>query len=116
MNKQEAYNKIKETITELGSPSEYMWEYSGFEPDETDTSDIVKLFEGEKVVYHKGGEGQGEHFETVWHFPVPDIYISFYGWYASHVGSEYEGMMHVEPVQVMRTEYHGYDPNRVTNK
>ena len=116
MNKQEAYNKIKETINKLGSPSGYMWQDEELLPEDIEDKEIAALFEGQKDVYHQGGEGQGEHFETVWHFPVADIYISFYGWYASHVGSEYEGMMHVEPVQVMRTEYHGYDPNRVTNK
>jgi hypothetical protein len=106
--KTKAYNRIKEVIEELGSPGDYMWQQEGFVPEATDTSEVAELFEGQTQVEHHGGEGQGEDYYTVWHFPIPDVYINFYGWYASHSGSEYEGMEHVEPKEVMVTQYHKY--------
>jgi hypothetical protein len=101
-----AYESIKKAITELGSPSEYMYQYSDLDVEDIEDKKVAALFEGQKQVYHYGGEGQGEEYNTVWHFPVPDIYIRFYGWYASHSGAEYEGMQLVEPKQVLVTQFH----------
>jgi hypothetical protein len=101
-----AYENIKKAIETLGSAADYMWQQEGLEAEEIDDKKISELFEGQKEVYHRGGEGQGEDYETVWYFPNPNIYISFYGWYASHSGSEYEGMQLVEPKQVTVTQYH----------
>jgi hypothetical protein len=106
MDKKEAYSLISKTIKELGSAAEYMWQDEGLLPEDIEDKKIAELFEGQKDVYHYGGEGQGEDYNTVWHFPVPDIYIRFYGWYASHSGAEYEGMQLVEPKQVLVTQFH----------
>lgn len=106
--KTKAYNNIKETIEKIGSPAEYMYDDYGLSPEEIEDKKLAALFEDSKSVHHYGGEGQGEDYYTIWHFPNPDVYIKFYGWYASHSGSEYEGMEHVEPKQVMVTQYHRY--------
>lgn len=53
-----------------------------------------------------GGEGQGDNYYMVYHFPNADIFIKFYGWYASYHGAEYSDMYLVEPKEVTITEYH----------
>lgn len=105
MDKKKAYQTIKKTIEELGSALEYMWGEESLLPEDIEDKEIAALFEGQTMVDHHGGEGQGDDYYTVWHFPAADIYINFQGWYASGNGSEYEEMQHVMPTQVMRTEY-----------
>lgn len=69
----------------------------------------VKLFtlimEGAEVVRQYGGEGEGDTYYTVYHFPHLDLYVQFHGWYASHIGSEFEEMFEVKPEQVTVTQY-----------
>lgn len=52
-----------------------------------------------------GGEGDGDQYWAVYHFKDHGVYVQFDGWYASHYGSEYNDMLEVEPVEVMRTEW-----------
>ena len=60
-----------------------------------------------KLVEDHGGEGQGEDYWRVYSFKKGEEthLIKFYGWYASYVGSEYEGWKFVKPVQRMVTFY-----------
>jgi hypothetical protein len=62
-----------------------------------------EFLETVECVEQFGGEGQGDQYFGVWKFG--DIYIKFYGWYASHAGSEYEGMKEVKPVTKTITVY-----------
>ena len=43
-----------------------------------------------------GGEDMGSDFWAVWRFGG-EVFVKFYGWYASHYGSEYRGYVFVEP-------------------
>ncbi len=43
-----------------------------------------------------GGEDMGSEFWTVWRFG-DEVFVKFYGWYASHNGSEYQGYKFVTP-------------------
>ena len=58
-----------------------------------------------ETVEHFGGEGCGDDYYNVCHFVDHDVYIQFQGWYASHVGSEYQDMFEVKPEQVTKIEY-----------
>ena len=49
------------------------------------------------VVDSRGGEGRGEDLSTVYLFVEWDLYIEFYGYYASHYGSDYQGYRQVNP-------------------
>ncbi len=49
------------------------------------------------VVDSRGGEGRGEDLSTVYLFENWDLYIEFYGYYASHYGSDYQGCRQVTP-------------------
>ena len=60
-------------------------------------------------VHSEGGEGQGEHWERVYHFPDHDVYISVVGFYSSYDGVDfYDGWgccSNVRPVQKTITVY-----------
>ncbi len=52
------------------------------------------------IVQHEGGEGEGDHFHTVYKFENDCnevAYIDFIGWYASYDGATYEGYTFVRP-------------------
>ena len=67
-------------------------------------TEFAKLGEFEMVEQH-GRMDEGSDYYTIYHFKDHDIYIQFQGWYASHEGSEYEGMFEVKPKEVTVTEY-----------
>lgn len=60
-----------------------------------------------EVVEHVGGMNEGSTYFTVWKFSrgADVCYIKFDGWYASHVGSEYEDCWEVKPVEKTIIEY-----------
>lgn len=64
---------------------------------------VVDRFEAEGFylvpVEYFGGEDQGSDYYCIWKFTksASDTYVKFYGWYASHYGSEYQGWCFVEP-------------------
>lgn len=47
-------------------------------------------YEEPKVVKHWGGEGCGEDYGLVLHFPESDVYVRIDGYYASYVGSSFD--------------------------
>ena len=59
------------------------------------------------VVDCYGGEDQGSDYWCVWKFnkDSQDCFVKFYGWYASHCGSEYKGYKFVTPAQKTITVY-----------
>lgn len=107
MNKTEIYQKMKAFIESDLNASDFMYEYLEWELSEL-PEEYQEFFKDCNMVEHYGGEGQGETFYTVWYFPGPDIYINFFGYYASYNGADYEGMEHVEPKEVKITQYHAY--------
>ena len=64
-----------------------------------------------KPVDHYGGEDCGSTYYTVYEFRIDNgdqgetFYLRFDGWYASHYGTDYQGLSEVHPKQVTRTEY-----------
>ena len=70
-----------------------------------------EIFTNEGISTHSadeyGGEDQGSDYWHVWKFTKDNetIYIKFYGWYASHYGSEYQGFKIVTPQQRTITIY-----------
>lgn len=56
---------------------------------------------------HYGGEDQGSDYWTVYEFSnrTETVLIKFTGWYASHVGSEYEEFYVVEATTITVVAY-----------
>jgi hypothetical protein len=54
------------------------------------TPELSELGECNQV-HQKGGEGQGDHWESVKYFPEHDIYIKVTGYYQSYNGTEFYG-------------------------
>jgi hypothetical protein len=42
-----------------------------------------------KCVKHEGGEDEGSHYETVYHFIDHGIYIKLVGYYSSYEGADF---------------------------
>lgn len=54
-----------------------------------------------------GGEDQGSTYYSVIRFSdgTDEVFLKFYGWYASYDGANYEGFKQVYPKEVTRIEY-----------
>lgn len=54
-----------------------------------------------------GGEDQGSDYWCVWKFSKDgeECFVKFYGWYASHYGTDYRGYKFVTPQQKLVTVY-----------
>jgi hypothetical protein len=54
-----------------------------------------------------GGEDQGSDYWNVWKFTkgTDEVLVKFYGYYASHYGSDYQNFQIVKPVQRTVTVY-----------
>lgn len=54
-----------------------------------------------------GGEDQGSTYYSVIRFSdgTDEVFLKFYGWYASYDGANYEGFKQVHPKEVTRIEY-----------
>ncbi len=59
------------------------------------------------VVDSYGGEDMGSTFYTVYKFTRDgeEVFIKFFGFYASHIGVDYEGFRQVFPQEVTKVEY-----------
>lgn len=81
-------------------------EYNELEDEDKQlVNQFIDVMDRAEMVEHYGGEGQGDAYYTVWFFPSIDLFVKFYGYYASHSGSEYEGMCEVKPKEVTVTQY-----------
>lgn len=60
-----------------------------------------------ELVDEYGGEDQGSDYYAVYSFSKDNekIFVKFYGWYASHYGSEYQGYKFVTAQQKTITVY-----------
>ena len=63
-----------------------------------------------KEVYRQGGEGKGEDWQSVKHFPDHNVYIKTSGFYSSYNGTDFYGGIadcseEVKPVDRMVTFY-----------
>ena len=110
--RKEDFEKIKDFIKNY--PVEKSGYYGGLEnaffyddiPEIDYELENGSLLKDYYAVDSYGGEGQGDTYYMVYHFPNAGIFIKFYGWYASYNGADYSDMYLVEPKEVMITEYH----------
>ena len=80
-----------------------MQEYLGDNVETTFDNQLINC----EVVDSYGGEDQGSDYWCVWKFSKSgeDCFVKFYGWYASHYGTEYQGFKFVTPEQKTITVY-----------
>jgi hypothetical protein len=74
-------------------------------------NDIETALDNQQIVYtvedSYGGEDQGSDYWCVWKFSKDgqECFVKFYGWYASHYGTDYQGWTFVTPAQKLITVY-----------
>ena len=75
----------------------------GYGPEELFDNELINV----KLLDQYGGEDMGSEYWSVYSFSKDNetFFIKFYGWYASHVGSEYQGYKFVSPQQKTITVY-----------
>lgn len=59
-------------------------------------------------VHQRGGEGEGDSWESVKHFKDHDVFIEITGWYSSYDGTDFDGWSdckEVRPQQKTITVY-----------
>jgi hypothetical protein len=107
------YEKIEYCINNIYDIDGSYWMYEDITPKEiepdNDENKVVNenfhLLKDAELVASYGGEGQGDQYYTVYHFKQADVYIQFYGHYASHYGTDYQGMFEVKPKEKTITVY-----------
>lgn len=65
----------------------YSYEYEALVKEYLISSSIPEW----KEVHQQGGEGEGDHWESVKYFPDHDVYIKVTGYYQSYNGTEFYG-------------------------
>lgn len=79
--------------------------------DSVETTELKNQLNAARISFeekaHYGGEDQGSDYWTVYEFSnkTETVLIKFTGWYASHVGSEYEEFYVVEGKTKTVVEY-----------
>jgi len=58
-----------------------------------------------KIVDSYGGEGMGDQYWFILHFPDSNIHVKLWGWYQSYSGAGYNDAKIVKPVDVIKTEW-----------
>lgn len=108
-------DKIVALLTE--ADRDVLVEFFHGEVDESTRWDSEEMTEFRKVlsdagitfqfVDRYGGEDQGSDYWSVYSFSdgMQVVFIKFYGWYASHYGSEYQGFKIVTPQEKTVTVY-----------
>lgn len=72
-------------------------------PEEVFDAQLIAV----KQVDSYGGEDMGSDYWSVYSFTKDneEVFVKFYGWYASHYGSEYRGHKFVAPKEKTITVY-----------
>lgn len=75
----------------------------GYGPEELFDNELITVTNVDSY----GGEDMGSDYWAVYSFTKDneECFIKFYGWYASHYGSEYRGYKFVNPQQKTVTIY-----------
>jgi len=79
--------------------------------DQYCSDDLEAALNTQQIVYtvedRFGGENQGSDYWCVWKFSKDgqECFVKFYGWYASHYGTDYQGWTFVTPEQKTITVY-----------
>lgn len=96
-----SYNEIKAILIEkIESESSFAWE--DYDKESLGLGEIEE-------VHQEGGEGEGDHWESVKYFKDHDVYIKATGHYQSHNGTDFYGwestLSEVRPVIKTITVY-----------
>jgi len=84
----EVYNKLYKEWTDLGYH------------ERTKIDEFLQSINLEFVgIEQVGGEGEGEHWHKVFHFPAHDVYLKVTGYYASYDGTTFHGWQDVAVVR-----------------
>ncbi len=82
-------SKFKE-IVEVLKKYEVSVEDFAFEEVQEDLRDTIQVETGTwEEVHQRGGEGQGDHWESIKYFKEHDLYIKVAGHYTSHYGTDF---------------------------
>lgn len=75
----------------------------GYGPEELFDNELITVTNVDSY----GGEDMGSDYWAVYSFSRDNetVFIKFYGWYASHNGSEYQGYKFVTPQEKTITVY-----------
>lgn len=75
----------------------------GYGPEELFDNELITVTNVDSY----GGEDMGSDYWAIYSFSKDNetVFIKFYGWYASHYGSEYRGYKFVTPQQKTITVY-----------
>lgn len=89
---------LKETLERIIEQlSDYEKEafMDGYGPEKLFDNELINVNEVDRY----GGEDQGSEYWSVYSFSKggEKFFVKFYGWYASHNGSEYQGYKFVTP-------------------
>lgn len=79
------YQEIIDKLQELNIPIE------DFAFNEVDQNILSGFYIAFDEIHQQGGEGEGDHWESVKYFPEQDIYIKVIGFYQSYNGTEFYG-------------------------
>lgn len=95
----ETLEKILEQLSE-DDKENFM---DGYGPEELFDNELITVTNVDSY----GGEDMGSDYWAVYSFSKDNetVFIKFYGWYASHYGSEYRGYEFVNPQQKIVTVY-----------
>lgn len=93
---------LKSIIDQLSDYEKEMF-MDGYGSEEVFDNQLITV----KQVDSYGGEDMGSDYWSVHSFTKDneEIFVKFYGWYASHVGSEYRGYKFVAPKEKTITVY-----------
>lgn len=86
------------------SSKEYDWDYPSVKDFRKQLTEANINFE---LADRYGGEDQGSDYWCVWKFSKSgeECFVKFYGYYASHYGTDYQGFKFVTPAQRLVTVY-----------
>ena len=111
-NKLNVYFTENPDVAETMMHGEPLFEYQERKSKNIVKTDLGKWAEANGVteassVDSYGGEDQGSTYYSVIRFSdgTDEVFLKFYGWYASYVGDNYEGFKQVYPKEVTRIEY-----------
>lgn len=78
-----SYSEIKKIlIDKIESEADFAWE--SYDREALGLGEIIE-------VHQEGGEGEGDHWESVKYFKDHDVYIKATGHYQSHNGTDFYG-------------------------
>lgn len=95
------YEQILAKLQESGMSLEE-FAYEDYDSEELGLGEVEEI-------HQEGGEGQGDHWESVKYFKDHDVYIKITGFYSSYEGTEFESWDDCENVRPKTVEVVVYE-------